>query len=203
MIESCSKPLLRVALHEAAHAVMYAWLNLDDLDYVTVVPERRGHEGIAHKFLPSNGIRVRKEILMLMAGGQGELLYPRARQPRELQDWLRARTLAAEYLFRGDTDRAVKYVRLAERRAQRLVRGSLRAPIRDFAHILMDRMTIEREDAEHILAKLLGRSDYWSRVSQATSLSCADVAQMAEQRFRNSPNEFAPKFAHVDSREFS
>ena len=33
--------------------------------------------------------------------------------------------------------------------------------------------------------------------------SRADVAQLVEQRFRNSPNEFVLKFAHVDRREFS
>lgn len=160
----------RVALHEAGHAVMHAWLRMENLDAISLVPDpadqswgRCMSRSTAIPGLPGWRMAARKTLLCGMAGGQAELLFPRARVAHNLGDWRKALTLSTE-LFPGSEDRARCYVLIQEQRARRLVRGVLEKSIREFAAILVTRGQLARYEAEEILMRLLGINDHWDRL---------------------------------------
>lgn len=78
---------------------MLAWLRLENLDGISLVPRRGSYARVEHRFIPVSKSVVRKEILMLMAGGQAELLSPRASVPGDYGDWRTALTLADRTSF--------------------------------------------------------------------------------------------------------
>ena len=160
----------RRAFHEAGHAVMHAGLRMENLDSISLIPDpdtqswgRCLSRSTAIPGLPGWRLAARKHLLYFLAGGQAELLFPRARVPGNWKDRQAALELAGT-LFPGSHERARRYVLIQEQRARRLVRGILRTPIIEFADILQQRVEVDREEAEEILMSLLGIRDYWDRL---------------------------------------
>ncbi len=162
----------RAALHEAGHAIMHAWLRMENLDWISLIPDphdqtwgRCMSRSTATPDYPRWKLAARKRLLFGMAGGQAELLFPRARVPGNSGDWEAALKLS-ETLFPQSQERALRYVLIQEQRARRLVRGVLRTPIFEFADILQQRVEIGRWEGHDILMRLLGIRDYRDRLPQ-------------------------------------
>jgi hypothetical protein len=162
----------RAALHEAGHAVMHAWLRMENLDRISLIPDPKTQSwgrcmsrSTATPDYPRWRLAARKRLLFRMAGGQAELLFPRARVPGNSGDWEDALKLSGT-LFPQSRARALRYVLIQEQRARRLVRGVLRTPILEFADILQQRVEIGPGEAHDILMRLLGIDDYWDRLPQ-------------------------------------
>ena len=160
----------RVALHESGHAVMHAWLRMENLDSISLIPDPHDQSWgrctsriLAVPGLPGWRLAARKHLLYRMAGSEAELLFPRSRVPTNLGD-RQAALKVAETLFPESQEGAYRYIVIQKQRARRLVRGVLRTPIIEFADILERRVKIDREDAQEILMRVLGIRDYWDRL---------------------------------------
>ena len=151
---------------------MHAWLRMENLDWVSLIPDPHDQSwgrcitrSTATRDYPRWRLAARKRLLFRMAGGQAELLFPRARVPSNSGDLEDALKLSGT-LFPQSQERALRYVLIQEQRARRLVRGVLRTPILEFADILQQQVEIGRWEAHDILMRLLGIRDYWDRLPQ-------------------------------------
>lgn len=157
---------LRVALHEAGHAVMHTFLRLDNLDAVSIEP--RGTSGgrieVRYSlFIQLAGtmtagdpqlnelvrhdarLKLRNHIFVTLAGGEAELLTPRVKRPRDKSDFDNHLVPIFDALFstQKDWERISYLEELFRLRVRRLVRGILRQPIKEFAETLLQRREIE------------------------------------------------------------
>lgn len=187
-----NQPNHRIALHEAGHAVMHVFLRLDNLDAVSIVPGSRktgvpqsvGHCVIRYAFdlavaaLPRSKdaaskkarrrarLKLRKRLFVVCAGGEGELLFPKARSRGDWSDFQHHAIPICDSLFGKKTgmSKVGSYFDVALRgRVRRLVRGKLRGPIEKFAAVLLERKELNSEEAHDIICALLGidQETYW------------------------------------------
>jgi hypothetical protein len=169
--------LATVATHEAGHAVMHAFLRLDNLDAVSVIPKPlEGRPG----YVSAGRIEVRSLSLAMVAGARGRrtkaVRVHRIICRKQLLVVLAGPIAAGQRI--GGTDRqhaqliaetlagakGAKRMRERSRRmAVRLVRGPLSPAISSFAEILRKRGEIDRWEAREILCRLLGIDPdaYW------------------------------------------
>ena len=185
-------PIHRTALHEAGHAVMHLFLRLDNLDAVSIVPDSRktrlfdssgrcriryagdlaiaaaprSRDSAGRKLRRRARLKLRKVLFMVCAGGEGELLFPKARSPGDWSDFQHHAIPICDSLFGKKTgmSKVGSYFDGALRgRVRRLVRGKLREPIEKFAAVLLERKELDSEEAHDIICSLLGigQETYW------------------------------------------